>query len=144
MSIFEQFQSDPALERDGVVFHYDQDWVKVAYAGGFNREFNRVLEAKRRPFLREIATEQFDDEAARQVLMETYAETAIKGWGNKALEAAGEPGIIAMLDGTKLSFSPANVLEAFKQCPHWFLDIARKSSVLSNYRTESLKDASKN
>jgi len=132
MSMYKLFKTDPNLEKAGIVVDYGDFRVTLARAGGGNRRFAQVLEAKTKPFKRAIQTEMMDNERGLQLLRETYAEAVILNWEVRQ----GEDWVqgIEAPDGSVMEFSVANVLETFKNLPDLFTDLQEQASKAALFR----------
>lgn len=80
MSIYDSVRVDNAVEQKGVVLEYGKFRVTVARAGGGNKKYAAVLEAKSRPYRRAIQTETIAPDVAQRVLREVYVEAVIQKW----------------------------------------------------------------
>lgn len=132
MSMYKLFKTDPNLEKSGIVVDYGDFRVTLARAGGANRRFAQVLEAKTKPFKRAIQTEMMDNERGLQLLRETYAEAVILNWevrqGDDWVQGIEAP------DGSIMEFSVANILETFKNLPDLFTDLQEQASKAALFR----------
>ncbi|HNQ98406.1 MAG TPA: hypothetical protein PKN52_00320 [Trueperaceae bacterium] len=130
--MYKLFKTDPNLEKAGIVVDYGDFRVTLARAGGGNRRFAQVLEAKTKPFKRAIQTEMMDNERGLQLLRETYAEAVILNWEVRQ----GEDWVqgIEAPDGSVMEFSVANVLETFKNLPDLFTDLQEQASKAALFR----------
>lgn len=132
MSMYKLFKTDPNLEKSGIVVDYGDFRVTLARAGGANRRFAQVLEAKTKPFKRAIQTEMMDNERGLQLLRETYAEAVILNWEVRQ----GEDWVqgIEAPDGSIMEFNVANILETFKNLPDLFTDLQEQASKAALFR----------
>ena len=132
MSLREQFKTDQTLERQGVVLDYGTTRVTIARAGGANRDFARVLEAKTRPFKRAIQTETMDNVKARELIMETYVDAVIRDWQTKVGDEWKQG--IEGPSGELVPFTKENVLAVLKELPDLFDDIQAQANKAALYR----------
>jgi len=139
MSMYATFRTDAEAEKNGVYLDYGSFRIRVARAGGGNKRFAKVLEAKTKPYRRAIQTETMDHERAQDLLREVYAEAIVLGWETKV---AGEwrAGIEAPAGGDLLPVTKENVLATFRALPELFADVQDQSSKIALYRA-STQDA---
>lgn len=143
MSMYEQFKTNETLETQGVVIDYGDFRVTLARAGGANRRFARVFEAKTKPYRRAIQTETMDEGVAMRILRETYAEAAIKNWEVKNEKEEWSVGIEAP-DGSILPFDIRSILSTFDNIPDLFEDLREQAGKASLYREMVLEEDAKN
>lgn len=156
MSMYKQLQTDPSLEKKGVEIDYGSFRVTLARAGGANKKYESVLEARTLPHRRAMKTDNMDNTVAMQVMREVYADTIVIHWETKDDQGAWHVGIEAPpeldADGNPifieypaiLPFNRDNVLAALTAIPElltWFVEDANK---LSLYRMHYLEEDSKN
>ncbi|MGE0722823.1 MAG: hypothetical protein AB7O45_00535 [Alphaproteobacteria bacterium] len=148
-SPYQQFVTDPATERDGVVLDYGDYAVKIARAGGANAKFAKVLEAKQRPYKRQIQNETLEEDVARKLLAQTYAEAVILDWATRQPAADGESegafqwGVFPGPSGP-LTFGRDNVVKVLLDLPDFFADIREQSTKMALFRKEEIEADAKN
>jgi hypothetical protein len=130
--MYEQFKTDSSLETEGVIVDYGQFRVTIARAGGGNKRFVKVLEAKTKPFKRAIQTETMDNERGLDVLREVYAEAIILNWETKKGDKFVQG--IESEEGEILPFNKENVLATFRNLPDLFLDIQDQAGKAAIFR----------
>lgn len=143
-SMYAMFQTDEVLEQKGVELDYGWGVITVARAGGGNKRFARVLEAKSKPYLRAIQTETMDPEIAGRILMETYAETIIIKWqtrveGELKVGIDGGPGVAKLLP-----VNTANIVGTFTTLGELFRDVQAQANRVALFRDVLLENASGN
>ncbi len=143
MTMYENFKTSETLETQGVVIDYGDFRVTLARAGGANKRFGKVFEAKTKPYRRAIQTETMDEGVAMRILSETYAETAIKLWEVKDADGNWKEGIEAP-DGSTLPFDVRSILSTFENIPDLFADIREQAGMAALYREMVLEEDSKN
>ncbi len=148
MSMYNQFETDPDLERKGIIIDYSDFRVTVSRSGGSNKRYSRILEAKTKPYRRAIQTETISPELQEQILMEVTAEALVMNWEvpngeDKNGLKKWKQGIEAR-DGTTLPFTPDNVLATFKALPDIFWDVQEGAGKSALYRKHILEDEAKN
>lgn len=132
MNVKEIFATSEALERDGIWIDYGTFKVKVAYAGGANRRYNKRMEELTRPHRRAILNDAFPKESQVDLLKQAVAETVILGW--EGVEDNGVP----------VPFSPAAALDLFRKYEKFFEDILQQAQSFANFREEDRAAASGN
>lgn len=138
MSAFEVFGTNDDLEKEGVWQNFGTFRVRLARAGGANKRFARLIEAKTKPFLRAIKTDTLDMDTQLRITREVFAETVVTGWQcNKGTDK--EPkweDVVEVAPGQFEAFSPASVLKALVALPNLFTDIQQQANSFANYRDE--------
>lgn len=77
---FAAFRTDPDLERTGIYLDYGSHRVLIARAGGGNTKFARILEAKLKPYRRQMQTDTMDEKVADRITKEAFSDAVIRGW----------------------------------------------------------------
>jgi hypothetical protein len=131
--MYAQFKTDGDLEAAGIVLDYGLFRVTVGRAGGSNKRFERVLEAKTKPFRRAIQTDTMDNKRGAEILREVYAEAVVLNWEVKQEDGSWAQGIEAE-DGSLLPFSKDNVLATFNALPDLFADIQEQAGKVALFR----------
>lgn len=123
MSMYEQFKTDPELERNGVQVDYGEFRVTLARAGGANNRYQKVMEARAKPFRRAIQSNNLDNSTAQRLLREVFAETVVLNWEVK-VNGKWKKGIESP-DGGKdlLPVNAENLMLTFENLPDLFLDL---------------------
>lgn len=131
--MYEQFKTDVSLESRGVEIDYGEFRVTIARAGGANKKYARVLEAKTKPFRRAIQTETMNEERARELLVETYAEAVIVNWETK-VDGKFQMGIEAPNGGKLLSVNVKNIALTLMNLPDLFTDLQAQANRVALFR----------
>ena len=121
MSMYKTFATESDFEINGISLDYGSFRVKIARAGGKNKRFAKVLEAKAKPFRRAIQTEMMDQEQGLELLRQVYAEAVILNW-ETLVDGEWKVGIEGP-DGDLLAFSKENIVMTLKNLPDLFQDI---------------------
>ncbi len=149
MSMYNQLQTDPALETKGVEIDYGSFRVTLARAGGANKKYEKLLTAKSQPHRRAMKTETMDNDVANEIWREVYADSIILHWEAKNAKGEWEVGIEAAPkkqgDPIRLvPFNHANVVQAMIDLPElltWFREDAEKLALyLVQYQEEDVKN----
>lgn len=134
MSLYRQYKSDETLEKGGVLVQYgftdDNRPIafRIARAGGANASYAKRVEAKVKPYRRQIQTETIDPKVAEKLMMEVFVETVLLGWENVQDEA-----------GKDLPFSKDNAIKLFTDLPDLYKDLQEQAGKASLYRAEILE-----
>ena len=146
-NLYEMFEMDKDLEREGITVNYGSVKFLLARAGGRNKAFKKVFGTKTKKFRLQIDNETLSDDAADQIMVESYAEAVVLGWWSRVEDEHG----VAILnakkeekwvdtvedkDGKKMKFTVANCIALFLELPDLFADIQRMSQKAANYRKE--------
>ena len=141
--MYQLFQTDETLEKDGVYIDYGTFRVKLARSGGANKRYGRILEAKAKPYRRAIQTKTMDNELAEKMMMDAFVETCIIAWEIKIDDNEWKSGVLSE-DKTLQPFNKQNVLKVFDKLPDLFIDLSEQATTLSNYRIGELEEDAKN
>lgn len=123
------FETDPKAETEGLTLDYGDFRIRIARAGGANRAFARALEARLKPYRRQLQTETLDEEVAERVLREVYADHVVLGWDG-----------VTGPDGKAMAFSRLNILKLFGDLPELFRDIQDQAGRVALFRATELED----
>ncbi len=134
MSMYDQLQTDPALETKGVEIDYGSLRVTLARAGGANKKYEKLLDVRSKPHRRAMKTETMDNEVAIGIMREVYADSIILHWEAKNAKGEWEVGIEAKPkkpgDPVKVHpFTRDNAVQAMIDLPElliWFKEDAEK------------------
>lgn len=117
-SPYELFKTSDEHEQKGIELDYGDFQITVARAGGSNRRYQKMLEAKTKPFRRILAAGgKVDPERMSAAMREVFAETVVLAWNGVTDE-----------DGKKLAFNKANVQKLFKDLPELFNDVMNQAT----------------
>lgn len=162
MSMYKQFQTDTNLEKSGVDLDYGDFIVTIARAGGANKKFERVLEAKTKSVKRAIQTETLDNERGKAILRDVYAEAVVLKWSVRVkADDKGKPveplQLVSESDGPSvfvegiegpngdvMEASAANIAATFKALPDLFADIQEQAQKVALFRQAVQEAEAKN
>lgn len=142
MSMFKQFKTDSDLETGGVEIDYGEFAVRIARAGGANKNYQKVMESKTKPVRRAIETGSLPKERMEAIVMEVFSEAVVLQW-LAGPEGDRKPGI-EMEDGTIVASTPENILKVFKALPDLFWDLHEQANQLAIFRRVAVEEESKN
>lgn len=129
-SIFDVWGTDAIMETGGVWIDYGQSGkFLIARSGGANTKFAKVLEAKMRPYRRQMDQGKLDNEIANKVLMESFVEACLLDWANLTYQ-----------DGKTLKYSKQNAIKLFNDLPDLFGDLRDQSSKMATFQQEEIED----
>lgn len=147
MGMYDNFQTDPQRESEGVWLDYGDFRVLVAHSGQGNKAYVRYAEVALKPVRRAMEAGSLSSERAAPIMRDIFVKTIIKGWqvanhgaGLDAPEHERWKDGIEAPDGGILEFNDENVQATLTKLPHLFLDIQEQAGRLSNFRMEELKD----
>lgn len=141
-NLYEQFKTDEQLEKTGVEVDYGEFKVTLARAGGANKKFAKLLEAKTKPFKRAIQTETMDAQKALDILREVYSEAVILKWETK-VDGKWKTGIETE-DGEIIPSTPKNINETLAKLPDLFAEIQDQAGKSAIYRQTIREEDAKN
>jgi hypothetical protein len=133
MSPYTLFATDNRLEQDGILLDYGSFRLRIARAGGANRRFAQVLEAKLKPHRRQIQTETLADEVAHRLIVEAYAEAVLLGWEG-VVDAGGQP----------MPFTRDNAVRLLTDLPDLFRDLQEQATKAALFRRQAEEADEKN
>lgn len=142
MSLYEQFKTNSKLEQSGIIINYGDFKVTIARAGGSNKKFVRLLNAKTKAYKRAIQTGTMDEEVGNKLVKEVYAEAVVLNW-ETLVDGKFKQGIEGS-DGKIIPFNTKNVIQTFENLPELFIDLQEQSSNFSLFRETILEEESKN
>jgi hypothetical protein len=125
---YEQFQTNPKLEKDGIILDYSGYQITIARAGGNNKDFQRCAEMKARAHKTQIRNETISADIMHKLLIETYAQTVVKSWKGVKDES-----------GKIMEFTYDNCVKLFTDLPELFADV-RDSALNAKLFNKHLMD----
>lgn len=139
MNLYSAYKTDGNLETSGVILSYGENEngkkiaIKVARAGGSNKAFQRVLNAKTRPYRRQIDQGTMSNEVMEGLLREVYADTIVLAWENVEDE-----------NGDAMECTRENIIKLFTDLPDLFTDVRTGATESAVFRVEILDAVVKN
>lgn len=131
-SPFDDFETDPELEKSGIKVDYDDYWFHLARAGGANERFAQRLNELSQPYKRAIETDTISPKLSAKLARQAFCETVLLGWGSKA---HGE-GNMVNRDRRALPFNQANAMTFFEALPDLMKDLLTTAQKGALYRKE--------
>ena len=127
--LYSQFKTDPEMEKSGVWVEYGENSkgepirFLIARAGGANEQYMKVLEAKAKPFRRQIQTEVIERKTLEKITRETFALTCLKGWEN-----------VEDANGNPMAYTAENVVKLLADLPELSTDLQEQATRVALYR----------
>lgn len=149
MSLSQQYATDTQKEQNGVEMtmfdspNADGTFPKfvIARMGGSNKAFIKAMEAATRPYRRQIEMKVMDQELAKKLYMEVFADTILKSWADIDLaDVTGNE----QDKGTKASFNKTSAIALMNRLPELYSLLESFSAEMANYRLAGLEDDAKN
>ena len=145
--LFKTFEMDADLEREGISINYGSVKFLLARAGGRNKAFKDIFQAKAKKHRAELDNETMSDDMADRIMAESYAEAIILGWwtrkedenGDPILDAKGEEKWVDTIEnqaGKKVKFSKEECVKLLTALPDLFISLQSYAQKSANYRKE--------
>ena len=139
--LYQLFEMDKDLEREGISVNYGSVKFQIARAGGRNKAFKDTFNAKTKRHRTQIDNETMSDEMADRIMAESYAEAVVLGWWSRKEDEFGD----AILDkkgeeqwaDTVENKQGKNVKYSVEECVKFFLDLPDLFSSLQSYAVKS-------
>lgn len=140
-NIFDMFETDAALEKDGVVLDYGVNsrgqpmLIKVARAGGANIQFLKVYEVVTKPYRRQLDSGmKLPKELNDRLNRELYARAVVR-------QCSG----FEERDGTPIDTSDVKgIVNFFERLPNLLADVMVQATNMTLYRNELREEESGN
>lgn len=139
-SPFDLFKTSESREREGTKIDYGDFWFHIARAGGGNRKYTRILTERLRPHRRAIQTETINEDLARKLSIETFAEGCVLNWGSTA---HGE-GMMVGEAGEPIPFSTEAAAALLTRLPELYQDLKTQADTHANFREVAKGEDAKN
>lgn len=131
---YEMFGTNDDLESGkGVTIDYGPFEITINRAGGNNAKFSKILNQKFRPHRHQQERGTLDDNIAKRILLETYAEAVVLGWKKVKDEK-----------GKNLPFTTENCIKLFNNLPDLFADIQKQANDFLLFKTNNEEIEEKN
>ena len=146
--MYEQYETDPVFEKNGIWIDYGDFRVKIARAGGANKSYMKYAEVKTKPFRRAISAGSMPEERSRGLLYDIYAETVILDWEtsdgvDKDNNVKWKNGI-GKKGGGILPVTKENIITTFKNLPAVFSDLQQAAEGIALFRAAEMGEDGKN
>jgi hypothetical protein len=143
----------PAVKKGGLYANYKTDtkkeWNGVPYtvtnpdesvstfylarAGKTNKDYQKELDRRTRPYRRQIELGTMNENLAEQIFMEVFISTVLKGWDGVSDE-----------DGNTMEFNEPNAKKLLTDLPDLYDELQAAAKDASRYRDEKLDAEAKN
>lgn len=129
MSLYSQFETDKSLEQDGIYLEYGPSSnggltrIKIARAGGSNKNYSKALEKFSRLHRVSLENETLSNEVAEKALLEVFCSAVLLGWEN-----------VDGRDGKPLPFTKENAMALMTDLPDLYANIQKQASKASLFR----------
>lgn len=147
MSLRKTFKTDKSAETDGVwqeVAINDHNGkpvrIKVARMSQSNKRYTKALNAATKPHQSAIQNDALDQELAKSLLQEVFAETVLLDWDN--LPKSDLTGVET--DDELLPFSKENALALFAEMPDLYDDWESRAQKAAAFREREREVAAGN
>lgn len=129
-NIYDLYETDQSKETEGI-WHMVSDKIGflLARSGGANVKYNKAMEAKTRPYRRQIANDTMDTELANKLMREAFAETVVLDWKG-----------VTDKNGKSVKYNQKTAAKLLTDLPDLFNDLREAASKHSNFRAEEIKE----
>lgn len=145
--LYQMFEMDKDLEREGITVNYGSVKFQIARAGGRNKAFKDTFSAKAKKHRTQIDNETMSDDMADRIMAESYAEAVVLGWwtrkedenGDPILNAKGEEKWVDTVEnkaGKHVKYSIEECVKLFLDLPDLFSSLQSYAIKAGNYRKE--------
>lgn len=145
--LYQMFEMDVDLEREGISVNYGSVKFQIARAGGRNKAFKDLFQAKAKKHRTQIDNETMSDNMADRIMAESYAEAVVLGWWTRKENDAGDPVLdkkgdeqwvdtIENKQGKNVKYSVEECVKLFLDLPDLFQSLQSYAIKAGNYRKE--------
>ena len=146
--LFAEFQTDPKLEQEGVLFTYTGGdgnpifRVKIARQGGRNKNYDKVREEVTSPYRR---LKSLSDEMKETIALECFAQGIIvkNSWETYVPDEAKYVSGIETASGIKPA-TPETIVQVMRDLPDLYGTLLMEAMNADNYRFVALEQDAKN
>lgn len=131
--VFDDFETDKTVEKEGVWVDYGDYKIRIARAGGANKAYEICLANKSKPYRKQIQNGSMDIARQKELVKEAYIETIVLDWEN-----------ITERDGTPIPFNKANVKGLFNRVPDLWEDLMTQAQDLALFKLDISEESAKN
>lgn len=145
--LYQLFEMDSDLEREGVSINYGSVKFQIARAGGRNKAFKDIFNTKIKRHRTQIDNETMSDDMADRIMAESYAEAVILGWWTRKEDEHGDPildkkgeeqwdDVVENKEGKRVKYSVAECVKFLLDLPDLFSSLQSYAGKAGNYRKE--------
>lgn len=122
-NLYELYETDPKLEKEGVGLQFGDAIFYVKRAGGSNVEFDKTFENRTRTMTNRLQLAALSEEQSNKILQEVYFESVMIGWKN-----------VTDREGNQLEYTAENFYKVMQDLPTVWQTIRREASNHENFR----------
>lgn len=144
--LYKTFEMDVDLEREGITVNYGTVKFQIARAGGRNKPFKDLFQAKAKKHRTQLDNETMSDDMADRIMAESYAQCVILGWWTRKEDENGDAvlkkgeeqwdDVIENGEGKLVKYSTDECVKLFLDLPELFQSIQSYATKAANYRKE--------
>ena len=145
--LYKTFETDTDLEREGILVNFGSVKFSLARAGGRNKAFRDLFNAKAKKHRVELDNETLSDEVADRIMAESYAEAVVLGWWTRKEDENGDPILdkkgeeqwddhIVNREGKKVKYSVDECVKLLLDLPDLFQTLQSYAQKAANFRKE--------
>lgn len=145
--LYKTFETDTDLEREGILVNFGSVKFSLARAGGRNKAFRDLFNAKAKKHRVELDNETLSDEVADRIMAESYAEAVVLGWWTRKEDEKGDPILdkkgeeqwddhIVNREGKKVKYSVDECVKLLLDLPDLFQTLQSYAQKAANFRKE--------
>lgn len=147
MSLRKTFKTDQKAETEGVWIEIGMNdhngrpiRIKISRMSSSNKRYTKELNRVTKPHQSAIQNDALDNDLARKMLQEVFADTVLLDWDNlPKSELTGNEA-----DTDDLEFTRENILALFKEMPDLYDDWEARAQKASAFREAQQEAAAKN
>lgn len=128
-NLYEQFGTDTNLEQDGVVLSFGGPSFRVRRAGGANRKYKAVFNAKMRPHARALANDSLGEEKSNELLLDIFFDSIMVGWQD-----------VTDREGNELEYNRANFSKLMKDLPDLWGTLREEAGNVKNFQAQTAEE----
>lgn len=141
MSLYKQYKTDETKTNEGVAIKLHEaenedgtiPTFYLARMSSTNKAYQKAMEAKTRPYRRQIELGTMSEETAIKINVDVFCETILKGWENVNNE-----------HGQPLPFSKQIAVKLMTDLPDVLDRLTAEAKNIENFRAAALEDEAKN
>ncbi len=141
MSLYKQFKTNSQKEVDGIRIKFDEvvneDGTTpvfiISRMGKGNKPYQKNLEARVRPYRRQIELNTLANETSEKVFLNVFVDTILKGWENVQDE-----------NNVEIPYTRENAIRVMSDLSDVYERLQEESKIASNFRDLNLEADGKN
>jgi len=147
---YSMFKTDPQLEAEtGIILDYGDFRVRVGRAGGANKKYTKLIEARMKAHQRALTAGTLDENVATKILVEVFSSSVIFACDVKDQEKSTDaepvyiPGILNE-EGNIVADDYENRTAWLLNLPELFLDIRKQANDFTLFLAVQQEETIKN